>query len=146
MLLFWFSMLGLLGFLKNQRDTVKKFGTVLLSILLVNCAKGQAIEHSVPIYLYKIVSPEFWQQSQEAQTLLLTDQDRDFIHLSRDDQLERIIEKFWNLQGKPYIVLKLDVAALPGTLKFEANRPGGDKCYHLYNGRVPLEAVVEVNY
>ena len=117
----------------------------ILSVLLPGCTcKNQQTESSVPTYLYKITSPELWQQSEQSQKLLLTDQDKDFIHLSRDDQLERIIEKFWRSQDEAYVVLKLDATTLPGTLKFETNRPGGDNYYHLYDGSIPLSSVAAV--
>jgi len=119
--------------------------SISLMLLLPGCTcESQQTGPSVPTYLYKITSPELWQQSQQSQELLLTAQDKDFIHLSRDDQLERIIEKFWKSHGKAYVVLKLDATRLPGILKFESNRPGGDNYYHLYNDSIPLSSVVEV--
>lgn len=114
-------------------------------MLLAGCTcESQQGGPPVPTYLYKITSPELWQQSQQGQELLLTDQDKDFIHLSRDDQLERIIEKFWRSQDKTHVVLKLDATRLPGTLKFESNQPGGNNYYHLYDGSIPLSSVVAV--
>jgi len=95
-----------------------------------------------PQYLYKILSTEDWTQSQGGQYVKLSKDDSEFIHLSREDQLDRIIEKYWaNSQG--YVVLKIDVAKLKGTLAFEANPGGTNKYYHLYHGAIPMDSVIE---
>jgi uncharacterized protein (DUF952 family) len=96
----------------------------------------------VPKYLYKVISVENWKKSQGRDSVQLTEDDKDFIHLAREDQLDRIIEKYWN-HVPEFMVLKIDTAKLPGKLIFEANPGGANKYYHLYEGSIPLKAVVE---
>jgi uncharacterized protein (DUF952 family) len=72
----------------------------------------------------------------------LTDADQDFIHLAREDQLDRITKKYWD-KDPEYVLLKIDTKKLPGKLVFEANPGGENKYYHLYDGSIPLKAVVE---
>ncbi len=93
-----------------------------------------------PPYLYKVLSMDDWAKS--CKTVHLSSADADFIHFSTDDQLDKIIEKYW--AGVPeYIVLKIDTRKLQGKLVLEANPGGTNKYYHLYNGSIPLSAVVE---
>lgn len=68
--------------------------------------------------------------------------DKDFIHLATKEQLPRIAEKFW--KDKNYIILKLIIIKLIGRLIYEANPNGATKFYHLYEGLIPLESVVEI--
>lgn len=95
-----------------------------------------------PQYLYKVLSIEDWKKSQNMESVKLTDADQDFIHLAREDQLDRIMGKYWD-KVPEYVVLKIDTAKLPGKLVFEANPGGENKYYHLYDGSIPLKAVVE---
>ena len=46
-----------------------------------------------PQYLYKVLSVEDWKKSQGMELVKLTDADQDFIHLARENQLDRIVEK-----------------------------------------------------
>lgn len=101
--------------------------------------KKPAMEQT-PEYLYKIISPENWNQSKE--TLQLDAADNAFIHLSREDQLDRILSKYWT--DTPAIVLKLETKKLQGRLVLETNPGGTSKYYHLYEGSIPKNAVVEV--
>lgn len=41
------------------------------------------------------------------------------------------------------MVLKIDPSKLIGKLVFEVNPGGTQKYYHLYNGKIPLNAVIE---
>lgn len=95
-----------------------------------------------PQYLYKVLSAEDWKASHAQTQLQLPSADSDFIHFSRVDQLERILTKYWN-DSPEYYVLKIDVSQLSGELVFEVNPGGTAKYYHLYNGSIPLHAVVE---
>lgn len=95
-----------------------------------------------PQYLYKVLSVEDWKTSQSMDVVKLTDADQDFIHLAREDQLDRIMRKYWD-KVPEYVVLKIDTKKLPGKLVFEANPGGENKYYHLYGGSIPLKAVVE---
>ena len=92
-------------------------------------------------FLYKVVSPKEWQQSQKDGFVQKGVIDTTFIHLATKDQIDRITKKFW--AGKPYLILKLDVSKLVGDLRFEKNPGGQTKFYHLYYGRIPLSSVVE---
>jgi|SRR5579872_1775456 len=93
-----------------------------------------------PTYLYKVLSMDDWAKSCE--TVHLSSKDADFIHLSTEDQLDRIIEKYW-AGASEYIVLKIETAKLSGNLILEANPGGTNKYYHLYNGSIPLTAIIE---
>lgn len=95
-----------------------------------------------PKYLYKIISVEDWKKSQGMESVKLSSSDQDFIHLSREDQLNRIIDKYWK-DIPEFIVLKIYSDKLPGRLVYEANPDGSNKYYHLYNGSIPLSAVFE---
>jgi len=95
-----------------------------------------------PMFLYKIISPESWHTSQEKHKLILNADDHSFIHFSTEEQLPRILEKYW--RNKEHIVLKVNTALLPGELVLESNRPGGDKYYHLYNGCIPISAAIKM--
>ena len=92
-----------------------------------------------PMFLYKIITVENWSANQDRQEIILSNDDRTFIHFSTKEQLPRILEKYWH--DKAYIVLKVNTEQLRGTLVLEPNRPGGDKYYHLYNGYIPTSAV-----
>lgn len=72
----------------------------------------------------------------------LSSMDADFIHFSTEDQLDRIIGKYW-ADIPEYVVLKIETAKLPGELVFEANPGGTSKYYHLYNGSIPRSSIVE---
>jgi uncharacterized protein (DUF952 family) len=94
-----------------------------------------------PIYLYKVLSMDDWEKT--CNTIHLSNMDANFIHLSTEEQLNRIIEKFWANATK-YVVLKLEVVELLGDLVLEANPGGTNKYYHLYNGSIPLTAIIEM--
>ncbi len=93
-----------------------------------------------PQYLYKVLSLDAWEASGEQ--LILSKDDDAFIHFSRDDQLERITEKYW-ADVPAYVILKIDTHLLPGRMVYEANPGGTNKYYHLYDGSIPRQAVVE---
>src|SRR5262245_38716782 len=93
-------------------------------------------------HLYKVLSVEGWQKSQGMEVVKLTNADQDFIHLAREDQLDKIVGKYWD-KVPEYVVLKIDTTKLPGKLVFEANPGGENKYYHLYGGSIPLKAVIE---
>lgn len=99
-------------------------------------------ENSIPEYLYRIVSPEQWQESLLQNHVVNSSQDKDFIHLATKEQLPKIAQKFWN--NKNHITLKLASKKLIGRLVYEANPGGTTLYYHLYEGSIPLEAVIDV--
>lgn len=104
-----------------------------ISLFALDCA---------PQYLYKVVSCHNWVESQGRPVLKLTDMDADFIHLAAENQLEHVITKFWSTVDE-FVILKLETAKLKGRLEYEANPGGTTQYYHLYNGTIPREAVVE---
>lgn len=97
------------------------------------------VEEPLP-YLYKIISFEQWQDS--GSEILLSEMDSPFIHLATEEQLAGIQKKFWS--GKDHMVLKLQVEKLVGRLVYETNVGGTTYYYHLYEGIIPRDAVVEV--
>lgn len=94
-----------------------------------------------PIYLYKVLSMEDWEKSQTSKVLSLPKMDSEFIHLSKEDQLESICKKYFGTVSK-YMVLKLETSKLKGKLVLEANPGGKNKYYHLYEGNIPFESIV----
>lgn len=94
-----------------------------------------------PTYLYKVLSMDDWAKSCE--TVHLSSMDADFIHFSTEDQLDKIIEKYW-AGASEYVVLKIETAKLSGNLVLEANPGGTNKYYHLYEGSIPLKAIAEL--
>lgn len=99
--------------------------------------------NTTPEYLYKVLSQDEWQKSQHQEHVVPSTMDTDFIHLSTEEQLPRIIQKFWNNQS--YVVLKLTPKDLKGRLAFEVNPGGTNLYYHLYNGFIPLSAVKDIS-
>lgn len=95
-----------------------------------------------PEYLYKILSLGHWNASQNRSILILSGDDDAFIHLSTEDQVDKIIEKYWS-NAPQYVILKIKTNMLEGKLVLEANPGGTNKYYHLYQGRIPLNSIVE---
>ncbi len=96
-----------------------------------------------PEYLFKIMTTERWAISRQENKLILDSAaDHDFIHLAEEGQVERIASKFFGAQT--IVVLKIDPKRLPGQLVYESNPGGVSKYWHLYNGSIPMEAVVGV--
>lgn len=92
-------------------------------------------------YLYKIISTYQWQKSLQQNRVVSTSLDSAFIHLATEEQLPRVLEKFWN--GQECIILKLAVEKLVGRLVFETNPNGITKFPHLYEGYIPFEAIID---
>lgn len=101
------------------------------------CARNME-EH--PKYLYKILSLDDWKQSGDV--IHLPPTDNGFIHFSTEEQLPKIIDKYWS-DISEFKVLKVDTQKLSGALVFETNPGGATKYYHLYQGCIPRDAVVE---
>jgi len=93
-----------------------------------------------PVYLYKILSVGDWEKSRGI--VHVSSMDNAFIHLATQEQLPGILAKYW-ADVPEYVVLKVETAKLQGRLVFEANPGGVNKYYHLYNGSIPMNAVVE---
>ena len=99
-------------------------------------------ENHPPQFLYKVLSMEDWKASLSQNQLKLPKSDAEFIHLSTEDQLDRIIQKYY-ADVPEYIVIKIETEKLPGKLVYEANPRGTNKYYHLYHGGIPKSAIVD---
>lgn len=111
-------------------------------ILAVVLSGGEATMKQNPDYLYKILSTRLWKVSQNQGTVTLSAEDDAFIHFSTEEQLEKIISKYWS-EAKEFVILKIDVSQLKGNLVHETNPGGQNKYYHLYQGYIPFSAIVE---
>lgn len=101
-------------------------------------------ENFTPDSLYKIISVEQWEESLRNKEMVLQALNDEYIYLSKEDQVPHVIKNFWCKEG--YVILKLESKKLKGRLTYE-NTPGEpSKHYHLYDGNIPLEAVVGVRY
>lgn len=104
----------------------------LLFLMIMSIISCMNASESV---LYHLISPEDWKE----QTVVATDDP--FIHLATEQQLSKITAKFW--EGKDYVLLTVDPKRLTGRLVYEANPGGTAKYYHLYDGGIPIEAVLD---
>lgn len=95
-----------------------------------------------PEYLYKVMSSADWAKSQDQGFVVLSAIDQAFIHLSMEEQLRHVIEKYF--RGKDIAILKLESDKLKGRLVKEKNPGGSNEYYHLYEGKIPLDSVVEI--
>ncbi len=94
------------------------------------------------VMLYKILSCENWEASQKKEELVLPTEDKPFVHFSTEEQLERIVRKYW-ANVNQFVVLKIDSSKLVGRLVLEANPGGTTKYYHLYDGKIPMNSIVD---
>lgn len=101
-------------------------------------------ERATPRYLYKIISKDEWQKSLVQNKIALSPLDDPFIHLAKEDQVAHVVQKFWN--NKDHIILKLKTKKIVGRLIYENNPGGSTKYYHLYDGRIPIEAVEDITF
>lgn len=104
--------------------------------------RNQSVMNEQPEYLFKILSLDLWNASQNRPFLILSTEDQAFIHLATQDQLDKIIEKYWP-NAPHYVVLKVRTKALEGKLALESNPGGTTKYYHLYTGKIPFESITE---
>lgn len=93
-------------------------------------------------YLYKILSLRNWQATQNRKTVALSADDDLFIHFSTEDQVEKIIEKYWS-EAQQFVILKIDRSKVEGRLEYETNEGGITKYFHLYDGFIPFSAILE---
>lgn len=114
----------------------------LLLILMAFLLGFYAFRHLSPPYLYRIVSMEQWEESQKLNRIPRTSIDSEFFHLMTEEQTPDVVNKYWN--QKDHIVLKLDPQKLKGRLVKENNPGGTAQYYHLYEGEIPLDAVIEI--
>jgi peptide deformylase len=128
----------------------KFFFIICLCILsFLSCKTGIAANENMskemnqaPQYLYKILSLRNWQTAQNDKVFQLPSEDHTFIHLSTEDQLEKIIGKYWS-HAPQFVILKIDSTKVEGNLLFEKNPGGTTKYYHLYHGFIPFHSIVE---
>jgi uncharacterized protein (DUF952 family) len=93
--------------------------------------------------IYKILSPFEWEEFQNKTIFYGSELDlKDgFIHCSFENQYLGVIKRYFSDQC-PLILLLIHTECLsPGSVKVEANSPGGEKYPHIY-GPVPLKAVL----
>ena len=94
-------------------------------------------------YLYKIVSQEAWEESLFANRLMLSSMDSEFVHLATEQQVPDVLRKHW--KGREYVILKVVPSKMTGRIIYEYNTSRTAKYYHLYEGEIPLDAVVHVH-
>lgn len=120
----------------------------LKSLLLLLCffsptlIKAEGEPNMPPKYLYKVLLPNDWEESKNLPNVKLGSFDREFIHFSTEEQLNKIIEKYFK-DAKKVIILKIETDKLSGKLIFEVNPGGSTKYYHLYQGSIPKESIFE---
>ena len=95
-----------------------------------------------PKHLYKVLALELWQASENKKNMVLSPEDAPFIRFQKEDDLSRLLH-YWGTLNVPHVVLKIKASKLEGKLVFEAKLGGSTKQYHLYNGSIPMHAVVE---
>lgn len=98
-----------------------------------------------PQYLYKITTAQLWRDSDHQVFLHLADSDAPFVHLATEEQVPKIINKFFS-DVPEVLVLKLDVRMLKGRLVKEKNPGGETEYYHLYEGMIPMNSVVGISF
>lgn len=121
-------LLSNLGYTENStKENISKEGTAVSST-----------------YVYKIMTLSDWQESQKLGFLKPSalDLKSNFMHLSEEQQVKGTIDKFMKGEAN-IIVLKLDTSKFIGRLVKEKNPGGNTEYFHLYDGKIPLEAVVE---
>lgn len=93
-------------------------------------------------FLYKIISAKDWEDSQQENKLKLSPMDDKFIHLSTEYQIDGILEKYWKNESR-FVILKIQTNKLKGQLVFETNPGGTTRYFHLYDGYIPFDSIVD---
>lgn len=93
-----------------------------------------------PRYLYKVISLDEWNASQQSDLLVLS-KDKNIILLSKVDQLEKTILRDFNTASE-VIILEIDMDKLNGPVSTEKDDAGKAIAYH-YLGSIPLSAISE---
>jgi peptide deformylase len=136
--------------------TLARMLDIIYNILMITCTchfllanEGHATNQEIakemnqtPPFLYKILSLKNWQATQNGHTVALPADDNAFVHFSTEDQLEKILQKYWS-EAPQYVILKIDGSKLEGRLAFETNPGGITKYYHLYDGFIPVHSILE---
>lgn len=95
-----------------------------------------------PKHLYKVVPLDLWHASENKKNVMLSSDDVPFIRFQKEDELGRLLH-YWAKLNAPHVVLKIKASKLEGRLVFEAKLGGSTKQYHLYDGCIPMHAIVE---
>ena len=133
-----FMSFCILNFVGSEEGTITESINGLGASSIID--KGNH-EVAIPPYLYIIVSWEVWEESLRVNELTLPHHHEQFIHLAKEDQVPHVAEKFWS--GVDYVILKIESNKMIGHLVYETNPVGSNKYFHLYDGTIPLDAVVE---
>lgn len=96
----------------------------------------------IPPYLYKVISLRLWQTTQTRNVLILPKEDDLFVHFAREDQLDKILHKYWS-EVPQVVILKVNTAQVEGKWVYEQNPGGMTKYFHLYGGRIPFYSILE---
>lgn len=107
-----------------------------LCLLLVIC--GAYVTADQPRYLYKVVSLEDWNTSQNSDLLRLSKPD---VMLLKVDQLENTIIRDWN-SASEVIIVEIDVDKLKEPVLAEKDKAGKPISYQ-YSATIPLSAISE---
>jgi len=97
-----------------------------------------------PQSLFKILTLAQWKEGQEKKILILGDQDETFIHLAEEHQVVKIAKKFFKDQSQ-VVIIELDRNKLVGRLIKERNPGGETKYFHLYDGHLPFNAIIQTS-
>jgi|TARA_B110000495_G_C22995540_1_gene586871 uncharacterized protein (DUF952 family) len=125
----------------NMKTIVQSSFALIFALLLIGCTSTNKSEPD--FYVYKILTPVEWQQSQGKEYVVLSaiDQSGEFVHLAEAKNYQDIARRFSG-GATEAIILKLDPNKLAGDLVKEANPGDPTEYYHLYGGRIPMDAVV----
>jgi uncharacterized protein (DUF952 family)/uncharacterized metal-binding protein YceD (DUF177 family) len=94
--------------------------------------------------IFKILLPSEWKDFQNSKVFKGSpmDQTDGYIHSATAEQWAIVREKFF--KDKECVLLELSIDKIPPhTLRFEANKAGGNVYPHIY-GTIPLDAVIDV--
>jgi uncharacterized protein (DUF952 family) len=123
-----------------------KFLLLLLGLCPFCSLNASAPEEEMPPqHLFKILSLGEWKESQGQPYVRLSSYDIHFIHLCTEAQIERIINKFYGNEEQ-VIIIKLATPKLPGKLVKEKNPGGLMKYYHLYDGSIPMNCIIDYQF
>jgi uncharacterized protein (DUF952 family) len=125
----------------NMKTIVQSSFALIFALLLMGCTSTNKSEPD--FYVYKILTPVEWQQSQGKEHVVLSaiDQSGEFVHLAEAKNYQDIARRFSG-GATEAIIVKLDPNKLNGDLVKEANPGDPTEYYHLYGGRIPMDAVV----
>jgi len=124
---------------------LKKITQSVIIIILFFCmsqiirANAMDTKHDI----YKIFPSRNLDESQKLGYIKPLYNDTQFIHLATYDQIDKIVAKYW-ADELNLLIAKIDPVKITGELVYETNPGGTNKYYHLYNGKIPLDAIMEI--